>query len=67
MKLVLGMALTFLIANSTSAGANDLAGHASVIDAATIETHGQRIRLNAIDVPESEQLCAGVDGRAMCW
>lgn len=35
----------------------DIAGTASVIDGDTIEIHGQRIRLNAIDAPESRQTC----------
>ncbi len=32
-------------------------GTASVIDGDTIEIHGERIRLDAIDAPESSQLC----------
>jgi len=34
-----------------------LAGTASVIDGDTIEIHGQRIRLHAIDAPEARQTC----------
>ncbi|WP_280938705.1 MULTISPECIES: thermonuclease family protein [unclassified Mesorhizobium] len=34
-----------------------IAGVASVIDGDTIEIHGQRIRLNGIDAPESKQYC----------
>lgn len=34
-----------------------LSGTASVIDGDTIEIHGQRIRLHAIDAPESRQTC----------
>lgn len=40
--------------------ANDaraLSGTASVIDGDTIEIHGTRIRLHAIDAPESRQTC----------
>lgn len=39
-----------------------LAGTATVIDGDTIEIHGQRIRLDAIDAPESRQQCLQEDG-----
>ena len=38
-------------------------GTASVIDGDTIEIGGERIRLNAIDAPESSQLCLDAAGK----
>lgn len=37
--------------------AEQITGRASVIDGDTIEIHGERIRFNGIDAPESRQLC----------
>ena len=39
-----------------------IAGVASVIDGDTIEVHGQRIRFNGIDAPESRQYCDDAKG-----
>lgn len=52
------------IANWTTANPPEIMGTASVVDGDTIEIHGQRIRFNGIDAPESRQLCkdsTGVD------
>jgi len=38
-------------------------GTASVIDGDTIEIHGERIRFDAIDAPESSQLCLDAAGK----
>lgn len=39
-----------------------IVGRATVTDGDTIEIHGQRIRLQGIDAPESRQLCYRPDG-----
>ncbi|RWG86631.1 thermonuclease family protein [Mesorhizobium sp.] len=39
-----------------------ITGVASVIDGDTIEVHGQRIRFNGIDAPESRQYCDDANG-----
>ncbi len=49
------------VTNSMSAPA--IQGTASVIDGDTIEIHGERIRLDAIDAPESSQLCIDAAGK----
>jgi len=38
-------------------------GTATVIDGDTVEIHGERIRLHAIDAPESSQLCLDAAGK----
>ena len=49
------------VTNSFSAPA--LQGTASVIDGDTIDIRGERIRLDAIDAPESSQLCLDAAGK----
>jgi endonuclease YncB( thermonuclease family) len=56
--------LAVLAAACTPADA-EIAGVASVVDADTIEIHGQRIRLHGIDAPESSQPC--LDGGGRTW
>ncbi|WP_164547111.1 MULTISPECIES: thermonuclease family protein [unclassified Mesorhizobium] len=50
------------IAHWTAVNAPAIVGTASVVDGDTIEIHGQRIRFNGIDAPESRQLCKDVNG-----
>lgn len=46
-----------------STSSETIVGRASVIDGDTIEIHGERIRFNGIDAPESSQLCSDSGGR----
>lgn len=43
-------------------GAPRVVGVATVIDGDTLEVHGHRIRLHAIDAPEGKQVCQWSDG-----
>jgi endonuclease YncB( thermonuclease family) len=38
-------------------------GRSTVIDGDTIDIHGERIRINGIDAPESAQLCKNAQGK----
>ena len=46
-----------------SSATDTIVGRASVIDGDTIEIHGERIRFNGIDAPESAQLCHDGGGK----
>ena len=46
-----------------SASANAVSGTASVVDADTLDIHGERVRLNGVDAPESGQKCKDRSGK----
>ncbi len=46
-----------------SASANAISGTASVVDADTLDIHGERVRLNGVDAPESGQKCKDAAGK----
>jgi endonuclease YncB( thermonuclease family) len=48
----------------SAAHAETIAGRASIIDADTLDIHGQRIRILDIDAPESGQTCTDQDSKA---
>jgi endonuclease YncB( thermonuclease family) len=52
----------FFVLPSTAASAETIAGHASVIDADTIQINGERIRILDIDAPEKDQFCMQAEG-----
>jgi endonuclease YncB( thermonuclease family) len=56
------IALVFWFTAGSIAHADQI-GVASVIDADTIEIHGQRIRLHGIDAPEGGQVCLDAAGQ----
>lgn len=57
MKKTAWLILLFLASQAAQANSNVIVGRASVIDADTLEIHGQRIRLFGIDAIESRQTC----------
>ena len=62
MKPLVAIAL-LACALASPALAGSAAGQVSVVDADTLELHGERIRLAAIDAPEARQTCRR-DGKA---
>lgn len=63
MKHLVALFAVILSASVHPVSAKTIAGTASVIDGDTIEVHGERIRLSAIDAIESHQPCVLPGGR----
>ncbi|WP_076367708.1 thermonuclease family protein [Phaeovulum vinaykumarii] len=63
MKHIFASAFLATAVTAQLAWSETIAGTASVIDGDTLEIHGTRIRLSAIDAIESRQLCTRSDGR----
>jgi endonuclease YncB( thermonuclease family) len=63
LMMVHSLISSILLIVALPVSAAPLVGAPSVIDGDTIEIHGQRIRLNGIDAPESAQLCLDAAGR----
>lgn len=63
MKILLPVLALVATIISQPVGAKIISGTASVIDGDTIEIHGQRIRLSAIDAIESRQPCILAGGK----
>lgn len=62
MRMTLALVAALISTVVSSAPAEPIVGRATVIDGYTIEIHGQRIRLNGVDAPESSQLCLDAKG-----
>src|ERR1700756_4598532 len=60
-RITIAVLAALILAPTSAAAADNLAGQASVIDGDTLQIHGTRIRLWGIDAPESSQLCRGED------
>ena len=63
MAIPAGMMACLLFMAAAASAAQLIQGTASVIDGDTIEIRGERIRLDAIDAPESSQLCLDAAGK----
>lgn len=62
--LFAAVAMLLQLTNLSTALADPIVGRASVVDGDTIEIHGERIRFNGIDAPESRQTCRNAKGKS---
>jgi endonuclease YncB( thermonuclease family) len=62
-KLLFAVVLATTLGQVREAFAEPLVGRASVVDGDTIDIHGERIRFNGVDAPESRQLCQDAKGQ----
>ena len=62
-RLLASLLFAAATAGMAASAHGDMVGVTSVIDADTIEIHGQRIRLHGIDAPEGGQTCLDAAGR----
>lgn len=63
MRLLPLAAATLLLLAMPATSMAEVTGEASVLDADTLEIHGQRIRLWGVDAPESRQTCQDAQSR----
>ena len=63
MAISAGLTAGLLVMAAAASGAPLVQGTATVIDGDTIEICGERIRLDAVDAPESSQLCLDAAGK----
>ena len=60
--MIRSFAILILLLGSTSF-AGELVGVPAIIDGDTLKIHGEKIRLDGIDAPESEQICLTSDNK----
>lgn len=58
-----GPAISAMSTRNAAVGAT-MVGRATVIDGDTVEIHGEHVRINGVDAPESRQSCTDGQGRA---
>lgn len=61
MRLILAV---LLLLTTPAMAADNIVGRAAIVDGDTIEIHGERIRFNGIDAPESRQPCQNAKGKS---
>ena len=58
------LALALTITTPATAAERTISGVAHVVDGDTVIVSGEKIRLNGVDAPETDQLCLNSDGKA---